>query len=696
MNIIKLLRERLDILISIGILGIVIMLIIPIHKSFLDLMLAMNITLSIIIFIVTIYIEKPLEFSIFPAILLIITLFRLALNVSSTRLILGEAEAGKIIQSFGTFVIKGNYIVGIMIFIILVIINFIVITKGATRISEVAARFTLDSTPGKQMAIDADLNNGLIDENEATDRRKKIIQESEFFGAMDGASKFIRGDAIAGIIITFINIIAGLIIGIIQKGFSIQHAIQTYTLLTVGDGLVSQIPALIISTSAGLVITKTSSNKNISSAFIEQLINKPIALFIASGVVFFFGLVPGLPFLPFFFLSIITASVGYLRQKKLQDLQLAPSVETPEIPLMDVEILDNYLQVDPICIDLGYNLIHLVTSGNDSDLTKRIPIIRKQFALDLGIILPYVRIRDNIQLNEDEYTFSIRGNEVARNILKQDCFLAIESKNVTETISGEETIDPTYGKPALWIQKGEVEQAKKNGFSIIDHSEIITTHFMETLSLNAYKLITLDIVNELIDNLRKANPKLVEELIPSPLSYCLLEKVLRMLIAENIPVKDLALIIESIGDLLKITQDAELITEGVRTVLKETIGQRFKDKNGVITAYIFDSKLEEYIGSELQKALNSGIGLTLNPSLVNIILKNVQKAFYECSKKDIKLIIIVGPNIRRFLWNIISTSFPQTTILSYGELPSSINVKTIGMIKCPIPEETTNNDRGNV
>lgn len=692
---IKLLREHLDILVSIGILGIVAILIIPIHQSLLDVLLAFNITLSIIIFIVAIYIQRPLEFSIFPGILLIVTLFRLALNVSSTRLILGEANAGKIIQSFGSFVIKGNYIVGIMIFIILVLINFIVITKGATRISEVAARFTLDSTPGKQMAIDADLNNGLIDEKEARERRKKIAEESEFFGAMDGASKFIRGDAIAGIIITFINIIAGLAIGILQKGFSMQHAIQTYTMLTVGDGLVAQIPALIISTSAALVITRTSSDKNISSSLIEQLINKPTALFIASGVVFFFGIVPGMPFLPFFFLSIITATVGYLRQKRIQELQLEAPSEVPEVTMRPAEVLENYLQVDPISIDLGYNLIPLVTTEEDGDLTKRIPIIRKQFALDLGIILPYVRIRDNIQLNPDEYTFNIRGNEVARNVLKQNFCLAIESKNVTETISGEETIDPTYGLPALWIPKDKIAQANKNGYITIDHSEIITTHFMEILNLNAHKLISRDIVNELIENLKKVNPKLVEELIPSPISYGLLQKVLRMLVAENIPIKDLGLIVESISDLIKITQDAELITEGVRNNLKETIAQRFKDKNGIINAYIFDSKLEQYIGREIQKASTSGISLTLQPSLVNNILKEAQKVINECSKNDIKPIIIVGPNIRRFVWNLISTTCPQTTILSYGELPAIADIKSIGMIKFPIPDEATNKNRGN-
>ncbi|MEA2103726.1 MAG: flagellar biosynthesis protein FlhA [Candidatus Cloacimonadota bacterium] len=701
MDLIRLLKARIDVLISIAILGIVIMLILPISPSFLDVALALNITLSITIFITVIYIHKPLEISFFPGMLLIITLFRLSLNVSSTRLILGDADAGNIIHTFGDFVIKGNYIVGFMIFIILIVINFIVITKGATRISEVAARFTLDSIPGKQMAIDADLNNGLIDENEARERRKKISEESEFFGAMDGASKFIRGDAIAGIVITLINIVAGLAIGVFQKGFSFQEALQTYTTLTVGDGLVTQIPALVISTSAGLLVTKTPTEQNVASGIIEQLTRKPVVLFIVSGVAFFFGIIPGMPFIPFFLISITVGSIAYFRRKNLQQIDLAPAEGMDVVKTEKDKLVGTYIQVDPISIDLGSNLLNFVSDENPNSIKDRIPIIRKQLAMDLGIILPKVRIRDSIKLNPNDYTISIRGNEVTRFSLKENYFLAIppvgdenelrEEDNVLDEIHFEAN-ENTFFPNALWINDEVKKEAQEKGYKIIPSSEILILHFMEIIKQYAFKFITRDLVNDLVENLRTDNPKLIEDTIPEPVSFSLLQKIIKYLISEDIPINDLGLIIENAAELLRITQDAELITEEIRSELKETIVQRFMNENNEIITFILDSKLEKKIGASLQEAAIKNAHPSLHPNIANEFLVEIEKVVLQSQQKNIKPILMVAPNIRRFVSKLISSLYDGVIVLSYGELPPTTDIKSIGMISIPSLHPEGNSD----
>ncbi|MBI5198380.1 MAG: flagellar biosynthesis protein FlhA, partial [Nitrospirae bacterium] len=559
------LSRNTDALMAIGVVGLVVLMVIPIPPILMDLFLSFSITFSIIILLVSMYILKPLEFSVFPSLLLLVTLFRLALNVASTRLILlhgheGPDAAGQVIKSFGNFVIGGNYAVGVIVFSILVIINFVVITKGAGRIAEVSARFTLDAMPGKQMSIDADLNAGLIDEGEARRRRNEIAREAEFYGAMDGASKFVRGDAIAGIIITLINIVGGLLIGVIQEGMAVGAAAQNYTLLTVGDGLVAQLPALIVSTAAGMVVTRAASDANMGTDVTRQLLAYPKAVGIAAGILFFFGLIPGLPHFSFFALSLLTGLVSYAAYQTHGDKSsaekaiLAPEgketlEEKPERPGETIAPLDL------MEINIGYGLIPLVDTEQKGDLLERIKSIRHQFARELGIVVPSIHIRDSLQLKANEYAILIKGVDVAKGDLMTDHFLALDSGSVERKVAGLPTRDPAFGLPALWIPKAERENAELSGYTVVDPTTVMATHLTEIVRRHAHELIGRQEVQYLLEQMGKTHPKVVEELVPGLIPLGTVVRVLQNLLRERVPVRDFLTILESLSDGATATKD---------------------------------------------------------------------------------------------------------------------------------------------
>ncbi|MDP8287159.1 MAG: flagellar biosynthesis protein FlhA, partial [Candidatus Electryonea clarkiae] len=583
------LTQRSDIVLAICVVGVIVLMIIPIPAFLLDILIAVNICIALLVLVVAMYVNRSLEFSVFPGLLLITTLYRLGINVASTRMILGDAFAGDIIASFGSYVVKGNYIVGIVIFLILVIINFQVITKGSGRIAEVAARFTLDAMPGKQMAVDADMNNGLISEDEARTRRDDIRREADFYGAMDGAAKFVRGDAMAGLIITFINIAGGLVIGMVQLDMKFDQALTTYTMLTIGDGLVSQIPALIISTAAGIIVARAASEMNLGREFTGQLLvrTKPVA--IVSGVLAFFALVPGMPTIPFFLLSFATGYIAWMTSRSKRAYEATSLAEISEKPqLKEAEKIEDYLYVDPMEIEIGYGLIPLVDAEKEGDLLSRITMIRKQQAIQMGIVIPPIRIRDNIQLKPTEYTIKMRGNEVARGDLRLGHFLALNPGTASEKIEGIETKEPTYGLPALWIQERLRDRAENAGYTVVEPTAVLATHIVEVIKANAHKLLSRKDVNNLIENLKSDNPTVVEELIPNLMTIGGVHKVLQKLLKESIPIRDLGTIMETLADYAPMTKDADILVEYARYSLSATITQKFQDSDGKIYTLTLD------------------------------------------------------------------------------------------------------------
>lgn len=674
-------QQRTDILLPVAVVSMLLFMIIPLPSFFLDTLLAINIACSLMILLVPMYVNKPSEFSVFPGILLIVTLFRLSLNVASTRLILGDAYAGEVIEAFGSFIVKGNYVVGLVIFIILIIINFVVITKGSGRVAEVAARFTLDAMPGKQMAIDADLNAGLINEEEARERRNEIRKDADFYGSMDGASKFVRGDAIAGVLITFINIVGGLIIGILQLNMSFNQALQTYTILTVGDGLVSQIPSLLISTSAGIIVTRAASEETLAASIGSQLFSKPRASYVSGGVLLFMGMVPGLPFLPFFMLGALTVGVGYMSQglvaelKEKERLSEEPSQE-PE-PEMRIE---EYLHVDPLEIEIGYSLIPLIDANQGGDLLDSITMLRKQIAQEYGIVVPPIRIRDNVHLSSNEYVIKIKDNAVAKGEVMTGYYLALTPDGEDDALEGIKTIDPTYNLPAYWLNPQQKEQAELKGYAVVDASAVISTHLMEILKRNAYKILDRQAVQGLLDTLKEDYPAVVEELVPNLMTVGTVQNVLRNLLKENIPVRDLPTILETLADKGTLTKDPELLTEYVRSTLSESISSLFKNDQGEIVAMTLDAKLEEHIMNQMTEGKPIGQNLNLPPSAVNELYQQASQKIHELTVMGDRAIIITGPAVRRYVKTFFEPVLPQLVVLSISELLPDIVINTIGSI----------------
>lgn len=675
-------RALYSIAVPLAVMGIVVLMIVPVPQFFLDFLIAANIAGSILLLFITIYIVKPLELSAYPSILLVMTLFRLSLNVATTRSILLNAEAGRIIAAFGQFVVGGNYIVGFTIFIILVIIQFVVITKGATRIAEVAARFTLDAMPGKQMAIDADLNAGMIDEGEARRRREEIRREADFYGAMDGASKFVRGDAIAGIIITVLNILVGFIIGIAQKGMPWDVAGATYTILTVGDGLVSQMPALIISTSAGMIVTRAASESDFGSEFIKQMTGQPRALIVAAIALAFFAFMPGFPFIPFMVLAIVFASIAYTMKSAAKTETAAAQAEkaaeettqalTPEDERREIGTM---MQVDTLELEIGYGLIFLVDKERDGDLLSRISMIRKQIAMDVGFIMPPIRIRDNMQLKPNQYAINIKGVQAGSGELMPEYVLAMNPGTASGDIEGIQTIEPVFNLQAIWIRKEDKERAEVLGYTVVEPAAVIATHLTELIKRRADEIITRQDVSELLDNAKKQNTVVVEELIPGKLSVGNLQKILQNLLHEGISVRDMTSILETIADYIDTVKDIDILTEYVRLALSKQFIHNYVNE-GTLQAFTLDPELEQMIVNSL-KQTSVGMNVSLEPGTYRLVIDSIKK---QSTDRGIPPLFLVSPNVRPYYKRLIEGYFPDATVLSYNEIDPAISVQVIGMI----------------
>lgn len=669
-----------DIVVALGVIGIILMIIIPVPVWALDILLSLNISISLLILLITLNNKEALDFSIFPSLLLITTLFRLALNITSTRYILGTGSAGQVIEAFGNFVMGGNAVVGFVIFVIIVIIQFMVITKGSERVAEVAARFTLDAMPGKQMAIDADLNSGLIDDVEAKNRRKKIQREADFYGAMDGASKFVKGDAIAGILIAIINVIGGFAIGMLMQNLSAPESISRYTLLTVGDGLVSQIPALLISTATGIIVTRAASEGAMGEDVLEQLIRKPKIMYIISGVLFLLALTP-LPNIPYFTLSIGFFILGNrLSQKaKIEDIEVPESTTESEVEeIRRPENVLPLLQVDPIELEFGYGIIPLADKSQGGDLFDRLVMIRRQCALELGIVVPMIRLRDNIQLEPNQYVIKIKGVDVAAGEILFDHYLAMNPGFAEGDIKGIDTIEPAFGLPAKWIDEREREKAEIFGYTVVDSPSIISTHLTEVIKKFSHELLGRQEVKMLVDNLRETHGTLVEEVVPNMLSLGDVQKVLSNLLREGVSIRNFASIMESLGDYAAITKDTDMLTEYVRQSLYRHITKQFiqRDEAKVIT---LDQDVEKTIMESLQNT-ESGTYMALDPVQSQKIVNNLSKEIEKLISIGEQPIVITAPIIRFYFKKFVDQISEDIIVLSYNEIDPKTKIQSIGMV----------------
>ncbi len=664
----SLLNKHSDLFLAVAIVGVLIVLVMPIPTPLIDVLLSLNIGMALLLLMVALSAARPLQFSTFPSLLLFTTLFRLSLNVASTRLILLNGFAGDVINAFGHFVVGGNMIVGLVIFLILVIIQFVVITKGSGRVSEVAARFTLDAMPGKQMAIDADLNAGLITEQQARDRREVIAQEAEFYGAMDGASKFVRGDAIAGIIITVINLLGGIIIGKLH-GMSLGEAVRTYSILTVGDGLVTQIPSLIIATTAGIIVTKASSSTNLARDVAGQVLTHPRSLAIGAGIMGLFGIMPGLPTLPFLTLAAGLFGLFVLcrRAEKAQMQSAEPQEEAePAEPTDEQQMLVDAMQVDRLSIEVGYRLIPLLDPAQNDEMLKKVRAVRKQLAQRLGVLIPPVRIHDNLRLDANTYIIRMKGNEIARGELLADHFLAIDSGMVQTPVQGRETKDPAFGLPALWVPAGRKDEAEAAGYTVADPRSVLITHLTETIKQSAPELLTREDVKLLIDNLKETSPTVVEELIPNVMSLGGVQKILQDLLAEGIPVKDLAGILEAIADNAGSTKDPAILTELVRRDLARTICRSVEER-GRLGAITLDPSVEQLIAQSTEET-DSGSVLVLEPSRAEQLVERIAGAVKETVAAGFEAVLLTSGPIRRHIRRIVQHVIPELPVLSYEEI----------------------------
>jgi flagellar biosynthesis protein FlhA len=681
-SLIERIALRSDIVLALGVVAIIGVLVIPIPTALLDFALAFNITFSLVVLLTTMYITRPLELSVFPGMLLIVTLMRLSLNVASTRLILGQAYAGEVINSFGNFVVQGNYVVGFIVFIILVIIQFVVITKGAGRISEVAARFTLDAMPGKQMAIDADLNAGIITDEQARTRRDDIANEADFYGAMDGASKFVRGDAIAGILITLINIIGGFVIGIAINGLSLPEALRTYSLLSIGDGLVTQIPALLVSTASGIIVTRAASNAAMGLDLTSQLTRYPRAIFITAIVLIVFGLLPGMPTTTFMFMGVVVGSVGYftrgLQERRAveakQAHKLAQKEEAPR------ERTEDLLKVDSLGLEIGYGLIPLVDTNQGGDLLERVTVIRKQLASELGVVVPPIRIRDNIQLQPNEYCIKVKGIAVARFQLMPDHVMAINPGYIEDRLDGFETRDPAYGLKATWIIPNLKDMAEAKEFTVVEPSAVMATHLTELIRGAASEILSRQDVQHLVDTLKEDYPALVDSVIPEVVPLGTLQKVLQSLLRERVPIRDLATIVETASDYAGATKDTDVLAEYVRMALKRQITEINKDKEGKISVFTIDPVVEQQLSESVQST-KQGLMLVLDPALSETLLEKVGQQVAAFSAQGHTPLCICSPNIRLALKRLLEAAYPNLVVVSYNEIMPDVELVSMGMVR---------------
>lgn len=675
--------------ISIFIIAIILMIIIPLPPFFLDLMFIINISISIIILLTTMYIKEALEFSVFPTLLLITTLFRLSLNISSTRLILTNGgDAGAVIATFGNFVLQGNAVVGFIIFLIIVLVQFIVITKGAERIAEVTARFTLDAMPGKQMAIDADLNSGIITEMDAKKRRSNVQRESDFYGAMDGATKFVKGDSIMSIIITAINFTGGVIIGMVQGGSTFTEVLQTYSIATVGDGLVSQIPALLISTATSMIVTRAASESSLNVDLTKQVKSQPVVLIITGVVLLFMVLIPGFPPVQVLALAAIFIFLGMslLRSNENYDVsenEIAPKAveaqaETEDEHFRNIDNIYELIQVDPIEMEVGYSLIPLVDEASGGNFIDRVVMFRRQFAQDMGMVVPSVRLRDNGYLNPNEYAIKLKGEEVAKGEILIEYYLALDPGSLTGEVDGIETIEPAYGIPSKWITKDKKEIAEIYGYTVIDPLSVLITHLSEIIRVHAHELLSRQDLNQLVGNVRKANESLVDEVVPGIVSYGNLQKILGNLLREGIPIKDLETILETISDYGTTVKDTEMLTEYVRQSLKRTITRKWAD-GGQIKVITLSTDVEKLILNSMSKD-NKNSYLSIDPDALQKIVGQIIEQLNNV-KNEINIpIILTSPFVRGYFRKLLDQFYPKAVVLSFNEIDNSVQIQALGNI----------------
>lgn len=677
------LKNRFDVLVAFGVMGIILMIIIPLPSFLLDILLVVNIALSILILLMTLFSTNVLQLSIFPTLLLVTTLFRLGLNLSSTRLILGEGYAGNIIESFGNFVVGGNYVLGVIIFLIIIIIQFVVITNGSGRVSEVSARFTLDAMPGKQMSIDADLNSGMIDEKTARKRRRELQQEADFYGSMDGASKFVKGDAIAGIIVTAVNIFAGIIMGMMMLEMDFAEAAQTYIRLTIGDGLVSQIPALLISTASGILVTRADSDDSVASLAGKQLTAIPKAIMITGVVLFILGIMPGLPTLSFFSLGVGCVLIGMILKKgeeKEKNESISKDLAVEEAAVTnEVEDVSELLNIEVLEVEIGYGLIPLADESSGGDLLQRISSIRRQCAIDMGIIVQPIRIRDNLQLKPNQYCIKIKGNRVALYSLMPNMVLCMDPMGLGLELEGIKAIEPSFGLEALWISKDKIEEAELRGYTIVDPSTILVTHLLEIVKDKSHELMGREEVKAIMDATKEKYSVIVEELIPDIMTLGEVQKVLQNLLREKVAIRDRVTILETLADNAINTKDIELLTEYVRMALNKSICEDFTDDENTITVATLSNEVERLIANNLQKSVN-GTYPAVDPDNTNRIFNSIKEVTESIAFANNRPVILVSPKIRSPFRKLVEMVFPNVAILSLNEIPNDVQIRAQAVV----------------
>jgi flagellar biosynthesis protein FlhA len=685
------LQNNRELIFPVALISLLMVVLVPLPTAMMDLLLVMNITLSIIILATTVYVKSPLEFAVFPSVLLAVTLFRLVLNVATTRLILTAGDrsenpeqaihaAGEMVMSFSQFVTAGSLAVGIIIFVIIFIIQFVVITKGATRISEVAARFTLDAMPGKQMAIDADLNAGTIDETEARRRREEVAQEADFYGAMDGAGKFVRGDAIAGIIVTFINILGGFYVGIVDHGWQWQEVLKLYTKLTIGDGLVSSIPAFIVALAAGLIVTRSSSRKELGDEIFSQLVGKPQALLIAAAFLMVMSFT-GLPVVPILLLSAVCGGGAWLITRNTKQAKAAVARADQEKAIArEPEKVEKLLDVDTMSLEVGFGLVRLVDPKRGGDILERISNLRRRIAVDLGIVVPPIRIRDDIQLGANDYHIRIRGQTVARGVTYPEQFLAMDSGAASGPIpAADMTTEPAFGLPAYWITESQKQQAEMMNYTVVEASAVLATHLTEVIKQHAHELLTRQEVKNLLDNLKQRSPAVVEEVVPTVIKPGELQKVLQNLLRERVPVRDLESILETLGDYGTRTKDADVLTEYVRNALARTICKQYVDQEERIYCVTLDPQLEELIAGHVQRT-ETGTFNSMPPQTHQTIVQRIAAKVNETAQLGRTAVLLCGPQIRSQVRRMIESAMPTTAVLAVNEIVPDVSMEAVSIV----------------
>lgn len=671
-----------DIVVAGLIVGIVLLIIIPLRPAMLDFLLTLSITLGMVILLITLFTTEPLQFSIFPTLLLVVTLYRLALNISSTRLILGEAAAGKVIAAFGSFVIHGNYIVGMVVFLIITVVQFVVITNGAGRVAEVAARFTLDAMPGKQMSIDADFNSGLITEAEARERRKRLQREADFFGAMDGASKFVRGDAIAGVVIILINIIGGLVIGTLQMGMPVDQALQTYTTLTVGDGLVAQVPALLVSTATGILVTRAATGESFGTDFSRQFFSFPKVLYLVAGILMIIALIPAMPTFVFIVLAAATGLLGYNLHREEQRKRIRAeeaAARAQRQARKEPEDVFDYFQVDLLEIEIGYNLIPLTDEEQGGDLLQRLAAVRRQCAAEMGIFVRPIRIRDNLQLKPNSYVFKIKGVEIASGEVMPGHYLAMDPTGEVKDVKGVPTREPTFGLAAWWVSEEDREEAELSGLTVVDCSTVIITHLTEFIKSHAHELLGRQELKELLDVVKKQSPAVVEELVPELLSLGEVQKVLQNLLREKVPVRDLATVLEALADGARVNKDPDYLTECARQALARTISNLYATPEKKISVVTLHPKVEQALADSIQQT-QMGAYPVLEPGVMQRLLEKLGKSTEKLTLKGLPAVVLCSAQVRLPLRRLTERYMPNLAVLSLNEISSDVEVEAVGTV----------------